>query len=112
MFRVAGVYQYYTLVFIFYIFSSYDISNWIYSLHGMGTVTEWSIEGKRLVSLTPRLVPQTVFTAKASHTANAVSQENSKLPPKKGSYFVIYRNSIRREGSDCIGWDHSKIRTR
>lgn len=53
-------------------------------LHGMGTVTEWSIEGKRLVSLTPRLVPQTVFTAKASHTANAVSQENSKLPPKKG----------------------------
>lgn len=62
----------------------------ILSLHGTGTATEWSSEGKRLVSLTPRLVPQTVFTAKATHTANAVSHENSKLPAKKCtfSFFV------------------------
>ena len=55
------------------------------SMHGIGTAFEWSIEGKRLVSLTPRLVPQTVFTAKATHTANALSLENSKLPAKKGN---------------------------
>eukprot|EP00794_Sanderia_malayensis_P010802 gene10802-11956_t len=54
-------------------------------MYGPGTEAEWSIEGRRLVSLTPRLVPQTVFTAKATHAANAVSAENSKFTVRKAS---------------------------
>lgn len=51
-------------------------------MHGPGTSTEWSIEGCRLVSLMPRLVPQTVFTAKATAAANQAVENNQKLPIK------------------------------
>lgn len=53
-------------------------------MHGPGTSTEWGIEGCRLVSLMPRLVPQTVFTAKATAAANQASENNQKLPIKSG----------------------------
>jgi len=51
-------------------------------MHGPGTSTEWGIEGCRLVSLMPRLVPQTVFTAKATAAANQAAENNQKLPIK------------------------------
>ncbi len=72
-----------------------------YSMHGPGTETEWSIEGRRLVSLTPRLVPQTAFTAKASHSANAVAGENSKLTLKKGNP-LSFISIICLQG--CVKW--------
>lgn len=57
-------------------------------MHGPGTSTEWGIEGCRLVSLMPRLVPQTVFTAKATAAANQASENNQKLPIKSGKQFA------------------------
>lgn len=56
-------------------------------MHVPGTSTEWSIEGCRLVSLMPRLVPQTVFTAKATAAANQAVENNQKLPIKSGLYL-------------------------
>ena len=53
-------------------------------MRGPATSTEWSIEGRRLVSLMPRLVPQTVFTAKATLTANKTTIENSAILSRKG----------------------------
>ncbi|XP_054713609.1 BRCA2-interacting transcriptional repressor EMSY-like [Uloborus diversus] len=49
-------------------------------LYGPNTVTEWAIEGRRLVPLMPRLVPQTVFTALANSAANAQAVKNAALP--------------------------------
>jgi len=51
-------------------------------MYGPETSTEWSMEGRRLVSLMPRLVPQTVFTAKATAAANQAVKANQKLPIK------------------------------
>ena len=56
-------------------------------MNGPGTSTEWAIEGRRLVSLMPRLVPQTVFTAKASAAANLAVEKNKQLPIKTGKIF-------------------------
>jgi hypothetical protein len=47
---------------------------------GSNTGTEWAIEGRRLVPLLPRLVPQTAFTAIADKVANMVMTEGAKLP--------------------------------
>ena len=58
-------------------------------MHGPGTCTEWGMEGRRLVSLMPRLVPQTVFTAKASAAANQAVDANKKLPIKTGILYSI-----------------------
>lgn len=46
----------------------------------MGT-TEWQVEGRRLVPLMPRLVPQTAFTSTANQAASAMMEKNSTLPP-------------------------------
>ncbi|XP_065645003.1 BRCA2-interacting transcriptional repressor EMSY isoform X3 [Hydra vulgaris] len=51
-------------------------------MQGSGTSTEWMYEGRRLISLMPRLVPQTIFTAKATVAANQATEENLKLPLK------------------------------
>ncbi|XP_021935381.1 BRCA2-interacting transcriptional repressor EMSY isoform X4 [Zootermopsis nevadensis] len=48
---------------------------------GPNTSTEWAIEGRRLIPLMPRLVPQTAFTALANNVANIAAAENAKLPP-------------------------------
>ena len=53
-------------------------------MNGPGTSTEWAMEGRRLVSLMQRLVPQTVFTAKASAAANLAVEKNKQLPVKTG----------------------------
>lgn len=42
--------------------------------------TEWLIEGRRLVPLMPRLVPQTAFTATANNAANMQAERNLSLP--------------------------------
>lgn len=55
---------------------------------GTNSETEWAIEGRRLVPLLPRLVPQTAFTAISDRVANMAMTEGAKLPlatppPKK-----------------------------
>lgn len=64
-----------------------------YSIAGPNTSTEWAIEGRRLIPLMPRLVPQTAFTALANNVANIAAAENAKLPPpantiKKNCKFI------------------------
>ncbi|KAM9319791.1 BRCA2-interacting transcriptional repressor EMSY [Gastrophryne carolinensis] len=51
-----------------------------HNMSGPNSSSEWSIEGRRLVPLMPRLVPQTAFTATANAVANAAGQHNSSLP--------------------------------
>ncbi|XP_053416508.1 BRCA2-interacting transcriptional repressor EMSY isoform X3 [Nycticebus coucang] len=51
-----------------------------YSMSGPNSSSEWSIEGRRLVPLMPRLVPQTAFTVTANAVANAAIQHNASLP--------------------------------
>uniref|UniRef100_A0A8C3DTM0 BRCA2-interacting transcriptional repressor EMSY n=1 Tax=Corvus moneduloides TaxID=1196302 RepID=A0A8C3DTM0_CORMO len=55
----------------------------LYTMHimsGPNSSSEWSIEGRRLVPLMPRLVPQTAFTVTANAVANAAVQHNASLP--------------------------------
>ncbi|XP_027519377.1 BRCA2-interacting transcriptional repressor EMSY isoform X8 [Corapipo altera] len=51
-----------------------------HNMSGPNSSSEWSIEGRRLVPLMPRLVPQTAFTVTANAVANAAVQHNSSLP--------------------------------
>ncbi|XP_019581995.1 BRCA2-interacting transcriptional repressor EMSY isoform X9 [Rhinolophus sinicus] len=62
-----------------------------YSMSGPNSSSEWSIEGRRLVPLMPRLVPQTAFTVTANAVANAAIQHNSSLPvpAETGSKEVV-----------------------
>ncbi|XP_075402427.1 BRCA2-interacting transcriptional repressor EMSY isoform X10 [Tenrec ecaudatus] len=62
-----------------------------YSMSGPNSSSEWSIEGRRLVPLMPRLVPQTAFTATANAVANAAIQHNASLPvpAETGSKEVV-----------------------
>ncbi|XP_076969647.1 BRCA2-interacting transcriptional repressor EMSY isoform X5 [Tamandua tetradactyla] len=62
-----------------------------YSMSGPNSSSEWSIEGRRLVPLMPRLVPQTAFTVTANAIANAAIQHNASLPvpAETGSKEVI-----------------------
>ncbi|XP_071084680.1 BRCA2-interacting transcriptional repressor EMSY-like isoform X1 [Haliotis cracherodii] len=50
------------------------------NIAGSNTTTEWVIEGRRLIPLMPRLVPQTAFTVTANQVANAQSEKNASLP--------------------------------
>ena len=59
-------------------------------MQGCGTSTEWMYEGRRLISLMPRLVPQTVYTAKATIAANQAVEANLKLPLKTGLRYYSY----------------------
>lgn len=49
-------------------------------MSGPNSSSEWSIEGRRLVPLMPRLVPQTAFTVMANAVANATAHQNASLP--------------------------------
>ncbi|XP_066105928.1 BRCA2-interacting transcriptional repressor EMSY isoform X9 [Saccopteryx bilineata] len=62
-----------------------------YSMSGPNSSSEWSIEGRRLVPLMPRLVPQTAFTVTANAVANAAVQHNASLPvpAETGSKEVV-----------------------
>uniref|UniRef100_H2MJX0 BRCA2-interacting transcriptional repressor EMSY n=1 Tax=Oryzias latipes TaxID=8090 RepID=H2MJX0_ORYLA len=51
-----------------------------YHMSGPNSSSEWSIEGRRLVPLMPRLVPQTAFTATANAVASATANQNASLP--------------------------------
>lgn len=48
---------------------------------GDDTTDEWAQEGRRLVPLMPRMVPQTAYSVIADEEANKASIENEKLPP-------------------------------
>ncbi|XP_016320030.1 BRCA2-interacting transcriptional repressor EMSY-like isoform X2 [Sinocyclocheilus anshuiensis] len=50
-----------------------------YHMSGPNSSAEWSIEGRRLVPLMPRLVPQTAFTVMANAMANATAHQNASL---------------------------------
>uniref|UniRef100_W5KNA4 BRCA2-interacting transcriptional repressor EMSY n=1 Tax=Astyanax mexicanus TaxID=7994 RepID=W5KNA4_ASTMX len=50
-----------------------------YHMSGPNSSSEWSIEGRRLVPLMPRLVPQTAFTVTANAVAHATAHQNSSL---------------------------------
>ncbi|XP_071195414.1 BRCA2-interacting transcriptional repressor EMSY isoform X3 [Salvelinus alpinus] len=53
--------------------------------------SEWSIEGRRLVPLMPRLVPQTAFTVTANAVASATANQNASLllPAETGNKEVV-----------------------
>ena len=41
---------------------------------------EWSVEGRRLVPIMPRYVPQTMYTVTANQVANMAYAHNATLP--------------------------------
>ncbi|XP_006811899.1 BRCA2-interacting transcriptional repressor EMSY-like [Saccoglossus kowalevskii] len=49
-------------------------------LSGPNNCIQWGIEGRRLVPLMPRLVPQTAFTVTAHNAANSAMLHNMTLP--------------------------------
>lgn len=65
-------------------------------MSGPNSSSEWSIEGRRLVPLMPRLVPQTAFTVTANAVANAAASQNASLPlpaetgNKEGMTALLY----------------------
>nr|XP_020666533.1 BRCA2-interacting transcriptional repressor EMSY isoform X4 [Pogona vitticeps] len=67
-----------------------------HNMSGPNSSSEWSVEGRRLVPLMPRLVPQTAFTVTANAVASAALQHNASLPSpaetgsKEGEVVVCY----------------------
>ncbi|RUS70094.1 hypothetical protein EGW08_022143 [Elysia chlorotica] len=51
------------------------------NISGSMSTAEWQVEGRRLVPLMPRLVPQTAFTSTANQAASAMMEKNATLPP-------------------------------
>uniref|UniRef100_A0A8C2ZSQ2 BRCA2-interacting transcriptional repressor EMSY n=1 Tax=Cyclopterus lumpus TaxID=8103 RepID=A0A8C2ZSQ2_CYCLU len=62
-----------------------------YHMSGPNSSSEWSIEGRRLVPLMPRLVPQTAFTLTANAVASATANQNASLllPAETGNKEVV-----------------------
>ncbi|XP_029029208.1 BRCA2-interacting transcriptional repressor EMSY isoform X2 [Betta splendens] len=62
-----------------------------YHMSGPNSSSEWSIEGRRLVPLMPRLVPQTAFTMTANAVASATANQNASLllPAETGNKEVV-----------------------
>ena len=59
-----------------------------FSVCGSDASVEWESEGRRVVPLMPRLVPQTAFTGSATAAANHAASINSTIPSTtKGMYF-------------------------
>ncbi|KAK6194536.1 hypothetical protein SNE40_000155 [Patella caerulea] len=56
-----------------------------HNIAGSNTTSEWLIEGRRLIPLMPRLVPQTAFTVTANQVANAQAEKNAMLPMPKNT---------------------------
>ncbi|KAM5223743.1 BRCA2-interacting transcriptional repressor EMSY isoform 14-T14 [Hipposideros larvatus] len=75
-----------------------------YSMSGPNSSSEWSIEGRRLVPLMPRLVPQTAFTVTANAVANAAVQHNSSLP--------VPAETGSKEGVSCSDEDEKPRKRR
>ncbi|XP_016156130.1 PREDICTED: BRCA2-interacting transcriptional repressor EMSY isoform X3 [Ficedula albicollis] len=74
-----------------------------HNMSGPNSSSEWSIEGRRLVPLMPRLVPQTAFTVTANAVANAAVQHNASLP--------VPAETGNKEGVSCSD-DDEKPRKR
>ena len=53
----------------------------LFSVCGSDASVEWESEGRRVVPLMPRLVPQTAFTGSATAAANHAASVNSTIPP-------------------------------
>jgi len=72
-------------------------------MSGPNSSSEWSIEGRRLVPLMPRLVPQTAFTVTANAVANAAVQHNASLPvpAETGN-----KEGKRKPGFCCSLWEY------
>nr|XP_004656314.1 BRCA2-interacting transcriptional repressor EMSY isoform X7 [Jaculus jaculus] len=75
-----------------------------YSMSGPNSSSEWSIEGRRLVPLMPRLVPQTAFTVTANAVANAAIQHNAALP--------VPAETGSKEGVSCSDEDEKPRKRR
>ncbi|XP_036042741.1 BRCA2-interacting transcriptional repressor EMSY isoform X9 [Onychomys torridus] len=75
-----------------------------YSMSGPNSSSEWSIEGRRLVPLMPRLVPQTAFTVTANAVANAAVQHNASLP--------VPAETASKEGVSCSDEDEKPRKRR
>ncbi|KAM6984018.1 BRCA2-interacting transcriptional repressor EMSY isoform 2-T2 [Tautogolabrus adspersus] len=62
-----------------------------YHVSGPNSSSKWSIEGRRLVPLMPRLVPQTAFTVTANAVASATANQNASLllPAETGNKEVV-----------------------
>jgi len=52
----------------------------VLSIAGPDISSEWHIEGRRLVPIMPRLVPQTAFTMTADNIANQQAVKNLSMP--------------------------------
>ncbi|XP_074191848.1 BRCA2-interacting transcriptional repressor EMSY isoform X14 [Rhinolophus sinicus] len=75
-----------------------------HNMSGPNSSSEWSIEGRRLVPLMPRLVPQTAFTVTANAVANAAIQHNSSLP--------VPAETGSKEGVSCSDEDEKPRKRR
>uniref|UniRef100_A0A8C6I941 BRCA2-interacting transcriptional repressor EMSY n=1 Tax=Mus spicilegus TaxID=10103 RepID=A0A8C6I941_MUSSI len=75
-----------------------------YSMSGPNSSSEWSIEGRRLVPLMPRLVPQTAFTVTANAVANAAVQHNASLP--------VPAETASKDGISCSDEDEKPRKRR
>ncbi|XP_070346739.1 BRCA2-interacting transcriptional repressor EMSY isoform X20 [Equus asinus] len=76
----------------------------VLSMSGPNSSSEWSIEGRRLVPLMPRLVPQTAFTVTANAVANAAIQHNASLP--------VPAETGSKEGVSCSDEDEKPRKRR
>ncbi|XP_071074377.1 BRCA2-interacting transcriptional repressor EMSY isoform X19 [Dasypus novemcinctus] len=76
----------------------------VLSMSGPSSSSEWSIEGRRLVPLMPRLVPQTAFTVTANAIANAAIQHNASLP--------VPAETGSKEGVSCSDEDEKPRKRR
>lgn len=73
-------------------------------MSGPNSSSEWSIEGRRLVPLMPRLVPQTAFTVTANAVASATANQNASLllPAETGNKEGKARNIHFASDSSCF----------
>lgn len=69
------------------------------SIYGAGSCAEWAAEGRRLVPLMPRLVPQTVFSASATAAANSTAAANAKVLASSGNKAGSSPTSVNANGN-------------
>uniref|UniRef100_A0A3B4FYV1 EMSY transcriptional repressor, BRCA2 interacting n=1 Tax=Pundamilia nyererei TaxID=303518 RepID=A0A3B4FYV1_9CICH len=76
----------------------------ILGMSGPNSSSEWSIEGRRLVPLMPRLVPQTAFTVTANAVASATANQNASL--------LLPAETGNKEGVSCSDEDEKPRKRR
>ena len=69
-----------------------------FSMAGCNVSSEWIIEGRRLIPLMPRLVPQTAFTVAANNFATMQAEKNMAMPSpsKTGNKTGMYQNNDKK----------------